>query len=279
MKRPGLSIVVFFLSLTVYAIQWPVLESELLYGFGSPMEDGVSSGIGLKHSEESPSAVRPYHDGELIFMARDGYGLNEGAEGIVVLSHEDGFRSCYGRIEPERDLESRSYLEEDDSLGLAPEELKFAIRDTKLDQWVNPFFMFSVGEDSVDPTVESVILEKEGRRYSLADSSRLAAGSYRLLIKVYDQMERGGPPFLPYSVKIRYLGVVHFSLSLDSLVGRDGKSCFDSGELIEADGLFTDEGYLNGGQIIINQGKGLLEVELTDYRGNRTIRSFPLNRG
>jgi hypothetical protein len=260
---------------TAAALQWPMEEAELLSGFGSPSGPYVSTGMELTGEK---GIVRPCQEGEIIYIARseDGGSLSE--KGIVVLEHDNGFRSCYGLIEPAKDLDSRSYLNEGDILGEAPEGLLFSIRDSKLNRWVNPFNMFSVRDDDISPEVEEVLLRRKETSFPLSEESSPPAGTYRLLVKISDRVGREGVPLLPYSVKIRYLGQTLFALSLDSLSHQDGKAYFEGAGKIAAQGLFSPEGYLDGGEIIINQGKGLIEVELTDYKGNRTLRSFSLNR-
>ncbi len=259
---------------SLFSIQWPMGKPELIHGFGKIEDEVVENGICLKGENDRVGA---YNDGELIFMADEGYGP-PGSEGMVVLQHDGGFRSCYSGIIPENNLENRSYLKEGDQLGTAPQGLEFAVRDSTLNQWVNPFFMFSVENDRIKPVVEEVLLEKNGQVFSLADTTSLAAGSYHLLLKISDRMDNSGVDFFPHSVKIRYLGQVHFSLSLDSLVSRDGQIYFVGNDRRPADSFFTEEGYLDGGEIVINQGRGLIEVELSDYQSNRTLRSFALNR-
>ena len=262
------------IAVSLHAIQWPMEEPELIHGFGNTGEGVVESSIRLKGKD---GQVRSYNEGELIFLAREGYGL-PGTEGMVILQHEGGFRSCYSGLDVEKNLENRSYLKEGDPLGTTDRGLEFSIRDSALNQWVNPFFMFSVEDDLLEPVVEDVILTRDGQTYSLGDSSTLAAGNYRLKVRISDRMDEAGAVLFPYSVKIRYLGQVQFSLALDSLVSRQGRMYFEGNGSRPADSIFTEEGYLDAGEIIINQGRGLLEVELTDYRGNRTTRAFPLNR-
>jgi hypothetical protein len=276
LRKCALRFLFFCLILPLYAIQWPVEDPELLFGFGSPQGDSVSSALGLQGETD---LVRSFKEGELIFSASEGYGGFGEGSGIAVLQHDDGFRSCYGSILPDKKLMYRSRLTERDVLGRAPEKLLFAIRDSRLNQWVNPFFMFSIEDDHLKPKVESVILEKDEGRIYLSQSSRVVSGSYRLLLKVSDKMYDEGEELLPNSVKVRYLGQVLFSLSLDSLSSKDGRFLFNGSDTVEGNSLFTEEGYMDVGNITINQGKGLLEVELTDYQGNRTIGAYYLNRG
>jgi len=265
--KPVLMLISFLGVLTAAAaLQWPMEGTELLSGFGSPSGPYVSTGMELTGEK---GIVRPYQEGEIIYMA---------PSGIVVLEHDNGFRSCYGRIDPAKDLDNRSYLNEGDILGEAPEGLLFSIRDSRLNRWVNPFYMFSARDDDIRPEVEDVLLRRNDTSFPLSEESSPPAGTYRLLVKISDRVTREGVPLLPYSVKIRYLGQTLFALSLDSLSHQDGKAYFEGAGKIAAQGLFTPEGYLDGGEIIINQGKGLIEVELTDYKGNRTLRSFSLNR-
>ncbi|MDC7220862.1 MAG: hypothetical protein PQJ59_13085 [Spirochaetales bacterium] len=271
-----LIVTLFFLSLIpLYSIQWPIVEPELVDGFASPLETGVSHSIGLRGEGRS---VVAYDEGELIFWAPEGYGPGAEGSGVAVLEHKDGFRSCYGNLITEKSLDSRSFLREGESLGVVPEGLRFSIRDSDLSCWVNPFFMFSAGEDGESPLVEEVLLEREGKALVLTGNSSVPSGSYRLLVRISDRMEDEGALILPYSVKIRYLGQVHLSLTLDSLTIKDGIPYLGEDLLIKGEGLFTNEGYLDGGDIVINQGKGLLEVEVADYWGNRTTRSYSLNR-
>ena len=259
------------------ALQWPVDEPVLNETFGTPHDSRLGVGISL---ESNNLSIKPYKAGELIFWAPHSYGPNE-EDGVIVILHEDGFRSSYGRMKPAVNTENRSFFKEEDLLGhirhgTVNDTLLFAIRDSRLNLWVNPLFMFTSMQDDIPPQIEGVYLEEGGSRIELKGSQKIPARSYRLLIHCIDKITKDGLIMYPHGVKVRYLGTVIYSLSLDSLSSREGQYNFEGSVLNGSP--FTSEGYIDAGTLDVIGGKGFLELEVTDYRGNRTIRQFPINQ-
>jgi hypothetical protein len=270
-KRYSISVFILTCSF-LFSLQWPVEDPVLTTSFSSPHRGLLTVGISL---DSEMRDVKPYRQGEIIFWASENYGPDEN-DGVIVLLHDEGFRSCYGRITPNINTEHRSYFKEEDQLGERENPLLFSIRDSRTNLWVNPLFMFTSLNDNINPVIDGVYLETEKERIELTGRQIIPPQSYRLLIDTTDFMVKDGIPLVPYQVKVRYLGRVVYSLSLDSLVSREGILKVEGNP--QGESPFTNEGMINGGILGITGGKGFLEVEVIDYRGNKTSKQFPLNQ-
>lgn len=272
--RIALGFLLLIQSLTLVALQWPVGEPLLIRTFGESEEGVLETGIRVG----SPSgAVRPYLPGEMIFRDTRHYGPGVD-QGVIVLQHDNGFRSCYGRLEPAQNTKERSYFKEEDQLGRVTEILRFSVRDVESNLWVNPLFMFTAPRDRFEPRIEEVLLVSGDQTLDLSRNPIVPSGDYRLLLRVTDRIDREDLPVFPYQIKVRYLGSVIFSLSLDSLSLREGVVAFEDNRRERREISFTDEGLIDGGILSIGSGRGELEVEAVDYSGNHRVHRFSLNR-
>ncbi|MBN2655419.1 MAG: M23 family metallopeptidase [Spirochaetales bacterium] len=276
-----LAVLLFSLSPSLFAFQWPIAGGFLTASFGENSRESFLKGI---HISGPGSIVSPFLSGELIY-----YGNVEDQQAPVlgnvkVLHHENGFRSIYGHLEPFSG-EQKVYLEERDQLGLIGDSgrtdeknLFFMVYDTKMNQYVNPQIILPPSGDSTPPRIESVTLKSLESLVFLNDRNSLRSGRVQVYARIVDSDGSVSRTIetVPYSITMFYLGNEINQIKFDTLKEENGKLVLRGGHPVTFKDLYNDESLFLG-EIYLNRGIGYLEISASDISGNNSVRTFQLN--
>lgn len=200
---------------------------------------------------------------------------------MLVLEHENGFQSIYSRITPSETRQDRDRVSAGEYLK-APlgEEAAFScsffIRDSQLNQMVNPMVLLPVPDDDLSPRIESFILRDGERSIELKGRNEdfsVPAGNYQVYIRAVDISDGGGRQ-MPYSYALYNLGSLLLEREMDAVVLQEKGRSFKDGQTLES--VFSMTSYVRMGELILTSGQSILEISVTDVRGNEGHESFQL---
>ena len=210
-----------------------------------------------------------------MFVGRPGCEFLLGV--VVVVEHDRGFRSFYGHLEEGSTPEPGSQVTESTQIGRIGQTgvagrptLFFSILDTKAGAYVNPLLMLPALEDRIPPAVISVYAQSTTALYDLVAGSDLASGEYLLLVECEDRLMRNGDIVAPYSVVVIVDGQEQMAVTHDRIVFADGYPRVSPGPAVGHDGLRTTDGSYMAGPVTIPIGRTLIEVIVSDFRGNES---------
>jgi len=274
MKKIMLTLL-FFLSLSLGAIQWPVEDlkpQNYFFQNGLPMQ--------WRFSVPEKVEVKPIDDGEIIFLYNpEQRGLTLSDNSFLVLEHENQYRSLYETDQLSSTLSQREFLSQKDTLGNpSGEMLSLSIRDIKASSWVNPLMLLPGLSDRQPVTVQGVFLQDaQGKFYTLQKNNILPQGIYNVLIQSFDTID-GYPDlhYFPYFIESRYLGNLLRSIEFNGSRYEEGSLKLMEGDSSYGEILNSPEGYINLGSLIVGSGKAGLELQISDFQGNETLLSFSI---
>lgn len=261
------------------AWQWPLDPQLLSTGFGSLRSTGgLERGLRFDADGEDVSAVA---DGTVVFREKGesgGEGL-PGKGGIVVLDHENGFRSIYsglraeGLTRGERILSGRS-------IGRAgPGAVRVEIWDRTEGWYANPLLLLEILPDERAPVVSDIRIVSERDetvQTSIPSYNRAAhpAGEAEVHIRL------GGESGLARSSRVQLTrgGVTVHEVVAERIVSEEvDRLVWSQGER-SADELYDEDGWLRLGGISVPEGgRTSFTVRAFDSRGGQQTRLFTVD--
>lgn len=275
-RHPTRAFLVLFLVVATGAgaWDWPGGEISIIDGFGSIRFTEVQPGMRLTMGAQEPPALHP---GTLLYAleADDPLSPVPSALGAyAVVGHEGGFQTIYGN------LAGRPAEGPGDEIVRLPAPLDgrlyLAVLDDKLGRWVNPVQLLPERPDVTAPRIDSVLLQGESGDYSLQRRTTVPPGVYRLVVRTVDPVGTGRlrAELPPFALRV-WEGDLARELvfdGIDPLLHRLGTR---NGRRI-AETFGTDGGYALGDLTVGAATEVSLLVEVVDYAGNRTTRSYTL---
>jgi len=270
------------------AFQWPVDQVVLKQTFGEADEGAFNTGLTLGGGRQE---VKPISDGEVLYYYRDEQGpgaIPSGLGNFVVLEHERSLFSVYSHLEPDSPVlegtRSLTGVTGDSVIGYvglsgdAPgRELNLEIVDLEFNQMVNPLKLLPPLKDTTRPVVEGVFFRQRGEWEPLAEGMSLAAGEKELFISAYDQSESVPylRPMAPFRISVFANGEEIFYQTFEAVESRDRELYLVSRQDLRSfRELYADDRHIRIGILKLNPGETILEIIVTDYRGNRSLRNL-----
>lgn len=264
-----------------YGFEWPLKKAEPVATFGENRHGDFLKGIELTGTEDE---VEPVEDGEIIFRNSTGgnlpHRLNSGLGNMVVLQHERGIRSVYGHLVApvSRDM---VFAKRGSSLGSLGSSgvvdgnfLYLQIIDTEVSRFVNPLLSLPSFRDTSEPVIRRVELDDGTEARMLSEGINIPRGRYSVRIETFDT-SAGLPsfrPMAPYSVRLYVNGEERLGLSFESLGVEKGRAVPAGRTDLTFESVYSDKWVLVPGEIILQPGEVLMELVVSDFSGNETVR-------
>lgn len=264
----------------VFSWQWPTEGVLIAVAFGQDQGDSYSRGVTLG------GGVQPVYpvSGGVVVYAREAAEDPASVLGTtVVVDHSGGFRSLYGHLESGSVPRIGTVVTESTQIGLVGEsgaadrpELYFSVLDTAAGVYVNPLLLLPPVEDSVFPTIVSVLAEGAASLYDLGVVSALPSGDYDLLVECTDRESRGGARIAPYSFSALVNGEEVLSIVNDRLLVSDSAEQIQPGPAVPRESLHTTDGRFVVRGITVPVGRTVIEIVAADYAGNAASSAYEI---
>lgn len=266
MKRLFSLIQILILMQSLTALQWPLPD-------GAPFSSFLQNSFLLElESPQEPAPVNPAIEGEILFIYTpdDWETLALGDRSLLVLEHQNQYRTLYSLDQLHPPVKQRQILSESDLIGESRgNPLGFGVWDLRSESWVNPLLILPGRVDTQGVALIRMELRQEGEAVPLATDNTLDSGLYSLFIQAEDlKAEKEGLSLLPYRIECRYLGETIRDLEFSAADYSEGLFRLMEGDLSILSMMGSEKGWLNLGEIQVGQGRADLEITLWDFFGN-----------
>ncbi len=256
---------------SVSAGDWPDNPDGVTGIFAAPRDGGFVPGLEFAADGQR---VTSWSDGEIIWFSGTGY--LEGAvpgDGSVVMEHPGGFRSTYKNVEVRPD--SGDLVDEGQWIGYAGQDAwQFVVTDSERGKAIDPITLLPTRKGLERPVIGDAILSAGGKRLVLADGMDLAAGRWDILLDAGNPADKRA---VPVEISLFWVGERVGFIRLDSLEERDGKIVVDSPDPVEYQEVYNSDGNLVIRGILLNAGRGILELRISDEAGQVIRRAWNLS--
>jgi len=252
------------------AKEWPDNPAFVREPFGTA-ENGYFS-HGLSFFSEG-QRVKSWSGGEVIWTSDSGNtpGSVPG-DGLLVLEHSDGFRTSYSGIEKRPDLDR--FVSSGEWLGYAGKgSWEFEISDIRQSRIVDPITLLPSRTDLPASPVGEVEIVSGSRRLVLKDETELPPGRWTVVI--HDVLSSGRKA-IAMEVSLFWVGEGIGSLRFDALEESDDGIVMETPEPYQFRQVYDEEGRLWFPDVLLNAGKGTLELRIRDELGRVVSRSWKL---
>ena len=261
----------FLVAFPAFTGDWPDDPRRVAGSFGAGRDGGFVPGLEFRAEGQR---IRSWNSGELIWTSGPGY--MEGAvpsTGLVVLEHPDGFRSAYRNVEVRPDTDTG--ITEGEWIGYAGDESwMFIVRDSKNEKVIDPLTLLPTREGLSDPRIGDVILVSGNERLQVTNGMEIRSGNWSVVL---DTAYRGGEFAIPAEVSVFWVGEQAGSIRIDSLTETDGRILADAPDPVSYDALYDEDGNLVLHNILLNAGRGILELRIGDESGRVLRRAWNLS--
>jgi len=251
------------------AREWPDNPDVAVSSFGTALQGKFTQGIRFVGEGQR---VYAWSEGETIWTTKSPSPAPMNRD-ILVLEHENGFRSAYRGIEYRPDLDF--IVANGEWLGYTSEgHWSFEIRDTKQAKIVNPLSLLPSREGLPSPIPEQVVLQNGNSRVRVADGLELHSGFWDVI--VHNLLSETGRAF-PIEISLYWVGAGVGTFRFDALTESDTGLMMETPEPRHFDSVFDPAGQLRFPDVQLSSGKGILELRVRDESGRTATRSWNLN--
>jgi len=266
----------FFITLLVNLLhplgakEWPDNPAFVREPFGAAEKGYFSHGLSFFSEGQRVSS---WSGGEVIWTSDAGNTLNSvPGDGLLVLEHSDGFRTSYSGIEKRPDLDS--FVSSGEWLGYAGKDSwEFEITDIKKSRIVDPITLLPSRTGLPSSPVGEVEIVSGSRRLILKDETELSPGRWTVVIH---DLFSSGQMAIPMEVSLFWVGEGIGSLRFDALEESDEGIVMETPEPYRFNQVYNGEGQLWFPDVLLNTGRGTLELRVRDELGRVVSRSWKL---
>ena len=253
------------------AREWPDESSIVQEPFGAAQGDHFSRGLSFRSEGQRISA---WSNGEVIWIAEteNPPGTVPG-EGLVVLEHSDGFRSSYRGIERRPDLKDR--VSGGEWLGYAGNNAwVFEITDVERSRIVDPISLLPTRKDMSPVSIGQVEMMRGSNRLNISDGMELKPGRWIVIINdVFSDNSRA----IPVEISLFWVGERIGSLRFDAIAETDEGIVMEIPDPRSYEFIYNSNGQVWFRDVLLNTGKGTLELRIRDETGRVITSSWSLS--
>lgn len=251
--------------------EWPDDTSYVQTAFAASVGSNFSRGVGFRSDGQRVSS---WSDGEVIWVSESSIGLeNVPGEGLVVIEHEDGFRSSYRGIESRPELSDE--VSRGDWLGYAGEERWiFEIADSEKFRIVNPISLLPSRTDTPVLPIDRVELTRGASPLELKDGMDLNPGRWTVVI--HDSAAGNGQA-IPLEISLYWVGERIGNIRFDALAYSEEAVVLEMPEQKEYKQIYNRNGQIWFPDVLLNSGRGTLELRIRDETDRVISKSWGLS--
>ncbi len=260
-----------FFPAAVGAREWPDKSVNVQEPFGAAQSGHFNRGLSFSSEGQRISA---WSSGEVIWIADTGNppGSVPG-EGLIVLEHSDGFRSSYRGIERRPDL--KYHVSGGEWLGYAGNDVWiFEITDVERSRIVDPISLLPSRNDMPPVSIGQVEMMRGSDRLDIRDGMQLTPGRWIIIVnEVYSDGSRA----IPVEISLFWVGERIGSLRFDAMAESDEGIVMEIPDPRSYDFIYNPDGQVWFRDVLLNAGKGTLELRLRDETGRVVSGSWSLS--
>ncbi len=258
--------------------QWPMDPADITTGFGFA---GSGGGMlrGVEFDAEGQDVVAAF-DGTVVFRdtGTGDTGMSARAGGMVVLDHDNGWRTIYSGLAPEG-LAAGEQVLSGRSIGTAAGRVRFEMYDRRRGLYVNPLLLLPLQDTESEAQIAGIRLvsvDDEEQESIVPSYNRVShrSGDAEVRILIGDQAERSAAT----SLALTRAGVTFGQLHLERIEpGRQDRMVWDGGSRT-AEELYDDEGWLRLATVSIpEEGSISFTARAGNARGEESTRVFTID--
>lgn len=262
MKRYYLFFLAHVICHLLGAWDWPDSPVAVKSFFSHPRAGHFGRGLEF---EASDGGVKSWSDGELIWFGNSMGKDSSPSEPMVVLEHENDFRTIYHGLEKLPRLGTK--IAQNQLLGYSHNTTWwFEIQDTSLSRIVNPIILL--------PTRETTWIQDNLKAYLMRDNE-LVKLQDNLLVKLGDwSLVLEGD--IPMQVSLFWIGKKIASISFDALAEHRGSVVLQTPETFTYKDIYDEYGRLTLRNIPLSAGNGILELRMENVEDTVYHQSWKL---
>ncbi len=259
------------LSSVAGAKEWPDEPDNVERSFGMAVNGNFSRGLNFRSEGQR---IKAWSEGDVIW--RSDIGILHGSvseEGLVVVEHRDGFRSSYCGIEGRPDL--NIHVSDDEWLGYAGDDFwVFKITDVKRSRIVDPITLLPSRIDLPPVSIGSVMLVRGHSSLEIEDEMELSPGRWTVVVNDSSTM---GNNAIPMEISLYWVGERIGSFRFDALAETDEGIVMEIPDPRSFDFIYNPDGQLWFRDVLLNAGRGTLELRIKDEIGRVISSSWNLS--
>jgi len=244
-------------------MEWPDESGRVLSTFGAAGKRHFQRGLTFKSEGQ---LISSWDAGEVIWA--------DPFRGIVVVEHQNGFRSVYLGVEPLYNLELE--LGDGQWLGYARGETwRFEIIDTKWSKLVNPILLLPARSgisSSAAGTLE--VLMPDGTFMEIRDESVLSTGPQTIAV---NGVFPDGNFAAPTEISLYWIGERIAKLQISALRESEDGIVLETPRPLRYESVFGPNGKTWFPDIRLNEGRGELELRIEDEIGRVSVRRWNIS--
>ena len=251
-----------------FAMEWPDESDRILSTFGAANNGHYQRGLAFKSEGQ---LVSSWGAGEIIWA--DDAQNQISSRGIVVVEHQNGFRSVYLGIERLHNLGLR--LAAGQWLGYARGETwRFEIVDAKRSKLVNPVFILPARSESPLHATGMLEVLMSGGAISIQDASVLSAGHQTIVV---NDVFPDGNGTVPAEISLYWIAQRIAELRINALRESENGIVLETPKPLPYESVFSPSGQIWFSNIRLDEGRGELELRIEDEAGRVFIRSWEIS--
>jgi hypothetical protein len=256
--------------LATTARDWPDDPSFVQEAFGAGTNSHFSQGLRFLSNGQRVSS---WSGGEVIWISESGNSPEVVPDdGLVVVEHKDGFRTSYRGIEQRPDLENQ--VSTGEWIGYAgPGNWIFEITDVERSRIVDPITLLPTRDGMPAATIGRVEITRGTNPIEISDGMELIPG--RWTVVVYDVFSSGDKA-IPAEISLYWVGERIGNFRFDALAEAGENIVMEIPEPTQFDFIFNTEGQIWFRDVVLNAGRGTLELRIRDETDRVISRSWNL---
>lgn len=248
-----------------FTMEWPDESDRILSTFGAASNRHFQRGLAFKSEGQ---LISSWKTGEVIWT--DDAQSQIPFRGVVVVEHQNGFRSVYRGIERLHNLGIE--LTNGQWLGYARGETwRFEIVDTERSRLVNPVLILPV-RSGFSPLVTEKLSISDGTSFvSIQDVAVLSAGHHTFVV---NNVFPDGNGTIPATISIYWIGQRIAELRINTLRESEDGIVLETPEPLLYESVFSPNNQIWFPDIRLDEGRGELELRIEDEVGGVFIRRW-----
>ena len=262
MKRRSVKIVFFLfviISINLYSRQWPDDFNNLSGYFAGSCNGSFCMGLEFNSSGKR---IKPWGSGEIIWKSENNIRKADiPGRSLIVMEHEDGFRSVYLNVEKRPDIENK--MSGNEWIGYSSgEPWIFEILDVKKDKLVNPVSLLP--EVKHEEPEDTFMLSADGGKSIIRNNSVIEKGSKNIVVK---HQYSGAVSLIPLEITLYWIGEKLGSYSFETLERVNEKVILGGSGNGEYRSVYDRSGNLIFRNVFLRSAKGKLELQISCENG------------
>ena len=282
MKKIITLLITSFVSLSLFAFEWPLDNSEknfLKSYFGQKRGNQISNSLIFTN----PEPVKCIEDGKVLIIMSDeqddSYFFPSSLGTCVIVAHDDSLISVYGNLDNEsvqQTIGNKQYLKSGDIIGeigntnwqTEASSLEFQIIDIQKGSAINPKILLPRINNELPLSLGEIVVEhKIGSRISLKNQKTFPSGLYRIY-------QKRNYIASPYKTSITINGVVVDQISYDT-VNQENKKIYVVGKKkYTSTDIYPDDEYQLLGETVFTAGKSTLGLSIENFLGKTVAQTY-----